>query len=355
MFSKHFIIPLTIFSCFASQLLADDSPIYKNQVIEGFSEPSRFETRDDAHFSFYAYFNEFAATQDGNEIAYMGKTNDSFYPTYMNPEGDAVRFNNEYHPGFQVGVRFNLDIDKWVLGADYFWYRGENSKSRKATDYDYFIAPVFFSTFSKPLSQFNSKWYLALDIADIYLSRPFYSGRCLTIEPKLGLKLGSIRENFNLYGVLLSGTYPTQNASTSSKMFGIGPMAGTSSNFLLGKGFSFLGDIFGSLLYARYSENEANIVTSNGNEAYLNDSLFATMRPVIDASIGLEWKKLFGVGTSSFTWHKSFYMSVFASYNFSLYFSQNVSRSLISLGAGDGISPGNLYLQGLSLGLDFIF
>ncbi len=355
MFSKPCYTQLLLFSCVVSLLFADDPATYKNQVIQGFSEPSRFETRDDTYFSFYAFFNEFAATQDGNEIAYTGRTNDSFYPTYMNPEGDAIRFNNEYHPGFQVGMRLNLGIDKWVIGADYFWYRGENSKKREAFDYDYFIAPVFFSTFSKPLSQFNSKWKLALDIADIYLSRPFYSGRCLTIEPKMGLKLGSIRENFNIYGILLSETYFDQNATTSSKMFGIGPMAGTSSNFLLGKGFSFLGDFFGSLLYARYSENDANIRSSNGNEAYINDSLFATIRPVIDASIGLEWKKLFGLGSSSYTWHKSFYMSVFASYNFSLFFSQNVSRSLISFAAGDGISPGNLYLQGLSLGLDFIF
>ncbi len=355
MFSKKTLNSFIIAFSVPLLLSAEEKSIYKNQMVEGFSEPSRFETRGDSYFSFYAFFNEFAANQDGNEIAYQGMKDDSFYPASNIPEGNVYRFDNEYHPGFQVGLRFNLPIDKWIIGADYFWYRGENSKSKVAIENEYFISPVFFSNFSNPLSNFKSNWKLSMDLGDIYLSRPFYSGRCLTVEPKLGLKVASIRENYDINATLVSGSYTSQDAWTSSKMYGIGPIAGARTNFLIGKGFAVLGDLFASLLYSRYTENEATFKTSSNISSTIKDSLYATVRPIADASIGLEWKGSFGVGTSSYTWHKSFYMSVFATYNFSLFFSQNVSRSLVSVAAGDGISPGNLYLQGVSVGLDFIF
>ncbi len=347
---------LIIFSMTGVSLLASlQDPSDINKLAREFSESARCETRDPIGLSINVAFNEYAAMQDANEIGFKGNTADSFYPTHNAPEGSVVRFGNNYHPGFQVGFSLNTPLDKWNFGGEYLWYRGHSSKEADATGTEYYISPLFIGTYSVALTSLNADWHLSLDLIDLYLTRPYYSGRKLTVEPLLGLKFGSIRQKYELNADVLDEAWDSQTVETKSRSFGVGPKLGCQSNFLMGKGFSIIGDLFTTLLYTRYTSIDANYTNSVGQAAFITENNYGTVRPILDAGIGLGWKGYFGMGSGDYSWHKTFYMSLTAAYNFSLFFSQNMEMAIVSIADQTQSTPGNLYLQGLSVGLDFIF
>ncbi len=327
----------------------------KDKPIIGFSESARFETRDPVGLSIYAFFNEFAASQDSNEVGYISSKVDSFYPQINTPQGSVVRFGNDYHPGFQVGFSVDTPLDKWNFAGEYLWYRGHSNKEVESAGSEYYISPLYIGTYAVSLSSIDADWRLALDLVDLYLTRPYYSGRKLTIEPVLGLKLGSIRQSYHMSSNVLNEDWESQTAAAKSRLLGIGPKLGCQSNYLMGKGFSIIGDLFTTLLYSRYTTIEASFANSIGQTSFIQNNNYGTVRPVLDAGIGLGWKGYFGMGTGDYSYHKTFYMSFSAAYNFSLFFSQNMEIGVVSIANSSQSTPGNLYLQGLSVGLDFIF
>lgn len=346
---------ILILNTCGSFLVASNDCVDINKLGREFSESARFETRDPVGLAINVAFNEYAATQDTNEVGYQGNTADFFYPDANVPQGSVVRFGNEYHPGFQIGFMVNTPMDSWNFGGEYQWYRGHSNKKRDAEGTEYYISPLFVGTYSVPLTSLNADWHLSLDLIDLYLIRPYYSGRSLTVEPLLGLKFGSIRQKYELNADVLDQVWDSQTVETKSRSFGVGPKLGCQSNYLMGMGFSLIGDLFTTLLYTRYTTLEANYTNSAGTTAFITENNYGTVRPILDAGIGLGWKGYFGMGSGDYSWHKTFYMSLTAAYNFSLFFSQDMEMSIVSIAEQIESTPGNLYLQGLSVGLDFIF
>ncbi len=341
---------LTLF--FASQALYAVEMTDIKTIKAGFSKSALFETRDPAGFSFNAAFNEYAATQDQNEVGYKGSSVNSLP---LVPLGSILQFGNNYHPGFRVGLNIDIPFDMWNFGAEYLWYRGGSKIKKTANSTEYFYSPVFIKNYGLALSSLEADWHLSLNLVDLYLTRPYYSGRKLTVDPLVGLKFFTIKQHFDLTADVLDGDWDSQEAKTKSKAWCLGPKIGGQSNYLMGKGFSIFGDLSTALLYTRYTSNSVKISNFVSEPSTYSNNRYGTVRPLLDTGIGLAWKGYFGFGSGAYSWNKTFYVTLSAAYNFSLFFSQNVSRELVSVAASKLSTPGNLYLQGVSVGLDFIF
>jgi hypothetical protein len=324
-------------------------------ILVGFSQDARIEPRDSSGLSINFFFNEYFASQDQMEVGYAGNTADGFFPTYHVPGGDVLRLGNNYRPGFQVGFGGALPIDHWSFGGEYLWYRGHAATKHYHHGTDYYMSPLFVSPYNLVCSSIDADWHLALDLVDFFLTRPYYEGKRLTVEPVLGIKLGSIRQNFDVHANVLEGEWESQEAITKSRALGIGPKFGCQSNYLIGKGFAVFGDLAGTFFYSKYTKNKVRYSNFVDEFNSLSENGYSTLRPIMDAGVGLSWKGYFGLGSGSYNWHKTFYMSLSCAYNFSLFFSQNVTRGLIATAAKTQATPGNLYLQGFSVGIDFIF
>ncbi len=324
-------------------------------ILLGFSQDARIEPRDSSDISVNFSFNEYFASQDEMEVGYAGNTADLFYPVYQVPQGEVLRLGNNYRPGFQVGFKSALPIDHWIFGGDYLWYRGHAATKHYHHGTDYYMSPLFVSPYNLVLSSIAADWYLALDLVDFFLTRPYYEGKRVTVEPLLGIKVGSIRQNLDVHADVLEGDWETQEVTARSRALGIGPKLGCQSNYLLGKGFALFGDLAATFFYSRYTKNRIRYDNYGEYSNSLKENGYSALRPIMEAGMGLSWKGYFGLGSGSYNWHKTFYMSLSCAYNFSLFFSQNVSRGLIQTANKGQSTPGNLYLQGFSVGMDFIF
>jgi hypothetical protein len=295
----------------------------------GFSKSARVEIRENWDFSITAKFNEYAVSQDSMEIAFPYLYGYTFYPNSSSVNGPAIVFDSNYKAGFQVGFLLNTPYDKWNFGGEYEWFRSSTSLSKSAALPQY-TSPFFLDSSSDPFGSFSSKWDVGIDLIDLYLARPFYSGKKITVEPFMGLRGNLIRQHFDLESA-------SQFAKGHSNAWGVGPRLGANGNGVLKFGFSLFGNIATSLLYTRYTE----ITIDYADSVFAKNNNVGVLRPILESGLGVKW----GRKNISFD----------VAYNFAVFFSQNMIKGLISTAGLQQAAYGNLYLQGVSVGGSIIF
>ena len=154
--------------------------------------------KDRWRFTIGANFNEYQATADSMELGYTGSTVTSM------PEGRLVTLDFDYKPGFEVRFILDTPYDDWNFGGGYLWFRGHSNGSAKAKEDTYYYSPIFINSLDNSLANMSADWYLDIDLMNIYLSRPFFSGRDLSVIPILGLSSGWIRQDLDFTSVLLT-------------------------------------------------------------------------------------------------------------------------------------------------------
>lgn len=337
---RVFLSLIALVSLTAEDTIERGRPLTLDQIRSGISESARFEVRESWSLGINGHFNEYAASEDSMEIAYQGNTS-------FNPEGPILVFDSDYKPGFEVGFVLNTPYDHWNIGGEYLWFQSRENLSKEADPTLFYISPLNIVSTSELISSLDSSWDLNINIGDLYLTRPYYSGLNLTIEPLMGLKAAFIKQDFDLSTTLFDFTWESQTVSTKTISWGIGPRLGLQANYLLGWGFSLFGDLSTSLLYTTYNNLRLDYANSAGISSFTNNNGAKLIQPVIDTGIGLSF--------GSYVGRKSFFINLTAAYNFSAFFSQNMGRSLVSVATGQVGMPANLYLQGVSLGLAFLF
>jgi hypothetical protein len=323
-------------------ILSSGLPIPPGDSLGIISKSTRAE--ESVNFKLVARFDEYIALQDSMDVAFVSNTKDGFYPTDNLPEGKIVSLENDYKPGFQVGFVVNTPYDNWNFSGNYLWFRSQAKVSRSKNTTNYYISPVFKDAYSIKIGALESYSDLSIDMLDFYISRPFYSGNKLSMNPVFGLKGGWIRGHFQLIASNFVSDLNKNEANTNSRMFGIGPKLGLESNYRLGKGFSIFGSLLNSFLYANYTALSLTYTNNLGQNSYLENNDLKTFRMISEAAIGL--------GFVSDTKHK---ISLNAAYNLGVYFSQNMERALVSLASQNQTDPANLYLSGFSIGASIVF
>ena len=316
-------------------------PLCLTDIESGISQSARFQLRDGFGFGFNVNFAELSLFQDNYEVGFLSNSQ-------KNPVGGVYKFQTKYAPGVEVGFVFNLPYDKWNLSGNYFWYSVYQHFMKNNSGSNYFYSPIFsIPTFDNLLDSLDAKRDIYLNSCDLYLSRPFYSGRNLSFEPKLGLKSVILKQKFHLESVVHGGTWTEQTAETKSTSWGIGPKLGFLSNFMLGGGVSIFSDISTSILYSTLSSSSLNYSKTNTGGSFAKNKGYNLLEPVFDSSIGLTF--------GGYVLKQSFYVNMKAAYNFSAYFAQNVSRALVATATNRQAAQSNLYTQGGSIGFNFQF
>jgi hypothetical protein len=307
----------------------------------GFSRGFKIIEESPWSYSFSGAFTEYAAIQDSMEVAFPSNLSNL-------PVGSVVDFGFGYHPGFEVGFVLNTPYDNWSLNAGYLWYRGSSHVSKQSDGSIFYSSPLFGTEFyNHRMSSFDADWHLGLDLIDLYLTRPYYSGNKLTVTPMVGLRGDLIREHFQLDGNVFGGAATSQTAKTKSRLWGVGPRLGVEGDFIYFRSWSFFGKLATSLLYTNYTKIRLDYNNSLNQKANAKNDGVSLFHPNIDAGLGLNF--------GEFWWKKVLYCNLRAAYNFSIFFSQNMERALVSSANESVARPENLYLQGVSIGLDFIF
>jgi hypothetical protein len=315
-------------------------PLGLDDIESGISKSARFELREGFGFGLNVNFKELSLFQDNFQVAYLSNSS-------KNPIGDVYRFQTKYAPGVEVGFVFNMPYDHWNLNGEYFWYSVYQHFLKPNVNSNLYYSPIFsLSPYDNLLNRLDARRDIYLNVADLYLSRPFYSGRNVTIEPKLGLKSVIIKQKFSIDSDV-QGSLISQSAITKSRSWAIGPKLGFLGNFLLGGGVSIFSDISTSILYSTFCSSKLKYSSTNRPISKASNRGYNLLEPVLDSSIGLTF--------GGYVMNNSFYVNMKAAYNFSAYFAENVSRALVATATSRQAAPGNLYTQGASIGFNFAF
>lgn len=299
-------------------------------------------------------------------------TGDYIYWDWVQDEGMSVGFNGltgftslnlnltpavitpGYASGFQVGLGLSMKgMDDWNFYGEYTWYKNNASDS-----FDVFgntTTPAVTANFSG-----TTDISLAYNNADFLLQRRFYFGRRLTGNFYTGLRALWINsdEDTTMSGsasiigariIAASGTMSTHRGVSS---WALGPKFGFDSNWLLGYGLKFLSNLSASVLYTRYSggydynsKGTGTLVGSSfslASDVNVQESNYATLRPVLETYLGLGW--------GSYFYDDAFHADFSVGYDFNVHWNYVTSIEL----AGSKNSS-NLYLHGLNVQARFDF
>jgi hypothetical protein len=320
-------------------------------------------------------FTYWYAGEDGLDLATSGALTSQ--TLYYEQNAKTLTQTSSYKPGFKVALGIVAD-QEWSAKAEYTWYRGTNETNSTITG-TALTAGVSTATASSGTSVWaiddwflqgtpsgqalsgstvSSSWHLAMDIGDAVFSRPFYTGRSVTVSPFAGLRTAWIRQtmtvNLTEDPSLFSGAISAQpiQSRNSSNSWSVGAIMGCESNWLLPMGVRFEGNASASLLYTQYTsiKHSEDVASTTFNQIPYNISMtnYNTVRPMAQLGLGMGWGKYLGDG--------NYHLDFSADYSFMMFWSQNMFRKLIDHNlSGTGSTPGDLYLHGLTVTARFDF
>lgn len=337
-------------------------------------EPANIELRCGWDLYTNLSFTYWNVMQDGMDLALPGQASSISplaTPIQMPATNKEVLYQDDkFSPGFKFGLGWTGAADGWNIGAEYTWVRGSTKTSSDAEDPDktsingvavhpegVWIPTSWFSGHfgdANATDSINSKWKYGIDIVDARISRPSYIGDNFVLEPTFGLRGLWIRQNMhieanNLNAGLLNSSRVAHNKSHS---WAVGPRAGFNGKWHLGAGLRFIGDATASLLYTNY-DTAINVDPATSSQLPVRFRIrnFDALRPNLDLSLGLGWGAYFNC--------RRFHLDFAATYDFSVFWQQNMMRYTADLLADQfahpAAAPSNLYLQGLTIKAEFEF
>lgn len=341
----------------------------KNQA--GYNQPARIKVNGKWNFNLNASFIYWHASEDGLDVAFQERRvpTNAANTQLLRTGGDMSNHTGSYKPGFKVGAGLTTaNFDDWMINAQYTWYRSMNHESRGKNDptVAYRVNNWFPNQHNIYAGSVSSDWGLHFQLIDLTMSRPFYQGSRLTVNPYAGLRSALIRQHFtvemhNIFtNVDNAGGAPfttTERRSLSkSNSWSIGPVFGMNSNWLLGAGFRGLANASAGILYTRYTtvslvSEQSDTTPTMSFPAGAIDSEWDkhnALRPFLEFDLGLGWGRYFH--------DMDYFIDFSASYDFLCFPSQNMMRvNADAANSRTGGAPGDLYLHGLTVNARFDF
>ena len=281
--------------------------------------------------------------------------------------------DSDFKPGFRVGGGISLDHDHWDVGAEYTWFHTTEHFHKQGEQLLALYPAALVELFALAAQTGNGSgtganfavdikadWRLQLDVADLNVGRWYHVGTRLAFHPFFGAKATWIHQQRKETSIHASGnTIIFASAKTDS--WAVGAAVGVNTNWTIGCGFRFFGDVSGDLSFTRYSLNNhsiarrsgADVITLHSQEDHLN-----AVRPHVDVDLGFGWETYFACDA----WH----LDVSIGWEFQTFFDQNMfrrtytppifneggstasSQTVIEL-PNSHVGLGNLSLQGLTV------
>jgi len=240
--------------------------------------------------------------------------------------------------GYRVFANYETPDNAWNFGAIYSHLPSNTNLSvndNLTVALDAIVIfnpnfPIFSAISSAAFDSVDAHWDLDVDYADLDLSRTFTLCESLQICPNIGLRGFWLHQTFDLDG---AGTTISFTSSLKGKVEAYGLKGGLTGIGKLGYGFSIVGHVGGSLLYARlHNSGELTGVVPGSPDTHISyrDTMHKAM-PTIDSSIGIHYTHML--------WNKK--IDLHACWENHIVFGTNA----FAIGAG-----ANLTMQGLTLG-----
>ncbi len=296
---------------------------------------------------------------------------------FLNGTNETLFNSGKYKPGIQVGFGFDMNgMDGWDLYFGYTWYQNKESNTANAKSDEGIVfsfaedgAPLGITNDIVVADSITSKSQYYFNGFDFLLQRPFYFGRKLIANFGVGLKGLWISQTITnsatgvssyLVGTAAVGaTLPEAGITFQQRLWGIGPKFELGTNWILGRGFKIMANMAESVLYTRYITltglpvggvtegivaDLSTTISSRSGACSTPSYNYDTLRAVTETSLGLGWGSYFGDDND-------FHLDITASYEFNIYWNQNMYGMVVN---GNG-SSGNTYLQGLNIAARFDF
>lgn len=349
-FLSMFCAALATGNSFAATSTPKNSETGNQEMVPGYNQSARFLKQDQWDLFFGGSFIYWLASEDGLTIGRRIPLHRATTAPILNEQILYQEF--EYKPGFKVHAGLGTAAkDDWIFYGQ--WTRLHQTTN---TAFSFSNHNVVNQTWIIRINTtflatgVSSSWGLHFDLLDFIWSRPCYMGTQLTLSPLLGIRTGWIDQTLNL-------TYFFSNAAPMSALFdsdswGLGPLAGCATNWKLGAGFSVLGKASASILYTSYTTlslaEAITLTTLAASEVIANYGPYRTVRPNGEIGLGLAWGKSFC---------KGYHVNVAATYDFNVFWNQNVLRGISDNYAYSNTEAavGSLTLHGLTVdaSLDF--
>ncbi len=222
--------------------------------------------------------------------------------------GNVVRFGYQWKPGFRVGLGWQSHTaEGWDVYLDWTWYKNKTTQSASASvrTGGAGIIPFWgfydsgFGGVAEIYGNMKASWRLLYNMIDLELGRDFYVSCALSLRPYMSVEGGWIHRKWNVsYSdpVFVTVDAASDSYGSKSNYWGVGPRAGLSGNWWLGKGFKFFGNLSGSLLSGRVTKNTASLVhiqtsdvTLSGQSNTWSDNQVFRIVPHLQAIVGAGW------------------------------------------------------------------
>jgi len=314
--------------------------VNKNQFIGEYNSSARIDVHSDLDIFLTANFIYWQAKTKGLE----------FVRVLSSFEDRLIPNDFKFHPGFQVGFGLNLPYDNWDIFFNYTWLYFTDTKSVGSSNAGNVYLPNWGEDDFGPINRAKEKWKLRYNIFDMEIAKNFYLGTKLTMRPYFGLRGGWFSQFLSIK-YLISNFFPYGNywqVKGKDKSCLIGPSTGLSINYLFGLGFRGFGKASFSLLYTHFKAYFLDYeIDSLFVDNYLTNKGYQ-ITPNADINLGLGW--------GSYFWNKKFHFDLTTSYDFIIFFNQNMMTTLRDTTAtlADCKSE-DLILQGLNINFRFDF
>ncbi|MBX9924398.1 MAG: hypothetical protein K2Y01_09840 [Rhabdochlamydiaceae bacterium] len=340
--------------------------IKSGQLPGGYNETAAYFSRDPWNVILTADYIYWAWQQEMMAVGTLINPVAQGSAAFLNGEAQVVLQTPGYASGFQVGVGCNLrGMDDWNLFAEYTWYHNSDEMhTRPSFPQIFAVSPSVTQHVegSDPGVLLSRNMYSSTSLhfnnVDLVLQRPFYFGRKLTANFTAGLEALWINEHFTANGNNLlfvsvnDAIFNVVDGSFTSKMqqesWALGPKFGFDSSWLLGYGLKIMGSVSLSALYTSYITLTSSVTGAISDINIANFTLdqtdnYNTVNPVGTAALGLGW--------GSYLYKDKFHFDLSASYDFQVFWNQNVMGVLLESNG----SPGNMSLRGLNVQARFDF
>lgn len=238
----------------------------------------------------------------GTEYAYSDDGPSANYPI----KGDTKTASFDWEWGLRVGLGYNLDYDGWDIRTRYTWFDTSGSGSINAGLNNSIIplrgSSAITTTPGSTTNQFifctsaNSTYDFEYNAIDLEMGRAYFVSRDLSFRPHWGLKTAWIDQQQNTY---YTGGTPANNnvglqgntvtIKDESDFWGLGPRVGVDTQWHLGNGFSFFGNVAGALLFGSFDVTHKEYYSIDNDHTINLTADRRAFSPTVQMQLGLHY------------------------------------------------------------------
>jgi hypothetical protein len=254
--------------------------------------PARPVVRDGTDMWVQAEVLFMKTTEDG--LDYAIKSPGPLYPTV---DGHVKNGHYDWSWGFRFGLGYNTPHDGWDMLLNWTWFQAHGRSQENPESPDIAIPTQLAPPFLTYTNRSKGRTSLHLNFLDFELGREFFVSRWLTLRPFVGARGAWLHRVFKV-NYFCNACDDKLSGHDHNRFRGGGLRAGLDTQWGLGSGWSFFGDLALSLIWGGQKlNNRQNIlnVPTLGHATILHaKDNWTTVRPMLELNLGVRWDHLFG-------------------------------------------------------------